>query len=331
MPAPPSEFQKATSQAQHEAMLIFHVRDARQKAMPAAVAEALSLLARFRPRMAKGGPLGETRGIFWLYLEEGALPSAEDMFPLLGYTSSVQLVKFLEKPRQKAKKKPRELTWRGRPFELDYLYKEDPEEFRENAPDRRTFLLTAEDGSVREVRGYRGDSGTLSRRGLPVADARLLVNLAFVEPGGRLLDPFAGAGGVVIEALHAGQLVHSLDIDPLLARGLVHLGSNHVVGDSRHMPFEDAMFDSVATEVPFEVSATQAVADSVAEIARILKPSGRAAMMVGKSQATAVRGSALGASLLPRFEMEIDRKGLPVFVFAWQKQSDNSNPSEDGN
>jgi len=41
------------------AILIFRVRRARQKAMKAAVAEALSLLAEFQPVLLAGGPLGD--------------------------------------------------------------------------------------------------------------------------------------------------------------------------------------------------------------------------------------------------------------------------------
>ena len=86
---------------------------------------------------------------------------------------------------------------------------------------------------MREIRGYRDDSGPLSRRGLPTYDARMLANVAAAGEGGTLLDPFAGAGGVVIEALAHGCRVVSCDIDPALRYGLASLARSHAVADAR--------------------------------------------------------------------------------------------------
>jgi hypothetical protein len=141
-------------------ILIFRVRRARQKAMKAAIAEALSLLAEFNPSMMAGGPLGDQPGLFWLELEESLVPAAMDRIPLLGYTSAVDMVKFSEgkaKGKGKARRTAIQPTWRGRSFDLEPLYQEDSDEFREQAPDRRSFVLQTQEGDLKAVRGYRGD------------------------------------------------------------------------------------------------------------------------------------------------------------------------------
>ena len=303
------------------AILIFRVRRARLKAMKAAVAEALSLLAQFQPILLPGGPLGDQPGLFWLQMQENDIRAALDRLPLLGYSFAVDKVEFnASKAKRKGRKIASTPTWRGRPFDLESLYNEDSDELREQAPDRRSFLLQDEDGSLKEVRGYRGDSGQLSRRGLPVADARLLANLAFVREGGRLLDPFAGAGGIVLAALGLKQEVFSLDIDPFVKWGLQHQGALHCVGDARNLPFRDGTFDSVATETPFEVDSC-VMADAMDEIARILRPGGHAALMVVERQADSVRERARRSGLTTMIDIPIDRKGLDVIVLAWTKTS----------
>src|ERR1017187_5881392 len=95
-------------------ILIFRVRRARQKAMKAAIAEALSLLAEFNPTMMAGGPLGDQPGLFWLEMEESVIRAAMDRLPLLGYTSAVDMVKFSEgKAKRKTRRTAIQPTWRG--------------------------------------------------------------------------------------------------------------------------------------------------------------------------------------------------------------------------
>lgn len=300
-------------------VLIFRVRRARQKAMKAAIAEALALLADFNPSVLSGGPLGHQPGLFWIELQDSVLPAALDRIPLLGYTFAVDMVKFSEgRSRGRSRRTAIQQKWHGRPFDLQPLHREDSDEFRNQAPDRRSFVLHDKDGSLKEIRGYRGDGGQLSRRGLPVADARLLVNLAFVCLGGKLLDPFAGAGGVVVAALCLQQDVFSVDIDQEVKWGLQHQGSRHCIGDARQLPFRDCVFDSVASEAPFE-AASKLVGDAMTEVARVLRPSGHAAMMVAEHQADVARERAREAGLVATLDTPIDRKGLCVFVLAWNK------------
>lgn len=213
------------------------------------------------------------------------------------------------------------LQWHHHWYRRHRLFEEDPQTIREGAPDRRTFLLETAAGSVRPVTGYRGDGGNMSRRGLAVPDARLLVNLVAAEPGALFLDPFAGVGGLVIEALASGYEVVSADWDPILQHGLAHLGDRHVVADARHLPFPDETFDAIATEPPYHQEATPVVAEALQELYRVLKGGRRLAMLCAGSQAGVLRQQATSQGLQVVLDEVIDRKGLDVVVLVWLKNT----------
>ena len=228
------------------AVLVLHLRAARRKARAAAVAEALALLHDLGPSAPAGGPLSERAGVAWVELPQRALAAATARLPRLGYTTAVDLV-------TPAAGSP-DVTWRGRPWRLERLHTEDAADMREQAPDRREFLFAAGGGPVRPVRGYRGSGGDpLGRRGLPVCDARLLVNLVAPAGPGLLLDPFAGVGGVALAARAAGWATVTGDLDPALRHGLGRLGGGaHLVADARRPPLRAACVDAVATEPPYD-------------------------------------------------------------------------------
>lgn len=306
------------------AILIFRVRRARQKAIKAAIAEALSLLSDLHPMRLAGGPLGDQPGIFWLQLNQTDLPVVTARLPLLGYSVAVEIVRFYEPNMKPKRRRPgSQRTWHGRSFGLELLYNEDSDEFREQAPDKRIFLLQTESGPLKEVRGYRGDSRQLNRRGLPVSDARLLANLALVRDGGRFLDPFAGAGGIVLAALSLKQEVFTVDIDPFVKWGLRHQGARHTVADARHLPFSNDSFDSIATETPFEAD-DDILAEATSEFARLLRPNGHLSIMAAEPQAHIARAQLSAAGLNCTLDTSIDRKGLPVIVLVWIKPPRNS-------
>ena len=185
-------------------------------------------------------------------------------------------------------------------------------------------MLTTPQGEARLVRGYRGDGQALSRRGLPGYDARLLVNLALANRTSNILrvvflDPFAGIGGIVLEAKAHGCRVFSLDVDPALRLGLAHFGAAHVVGDARGLPYVDNAIDAVATEPPYDEQATPAVVQSLVEMARILKPDGGIVMLCAEAQAVALRQQATQLPFKLWLDETIDRKGLGCVLLAWHK------------
>jgi hypothetical protein len=296
--------------------LVFHLRGARRKAIRSAAGEALALLAGLGPEEMAGGPLSELGGIFWLSLPGEKLEEAEPRFPRLGYSTAVDLVESFIAGHGGDREKVR---WRGSNYRLRRLYTEDEAEAREAAPDRRPFAL-AIGGQVRPVKGYRGDGGPLSRRGLPVCDARLLVNLTQATPGARLLDPFAGIGGVLIEAAAAGVAAVSVDNDAFLRYGLARIsGGRHCLADASRLPFRDGTFDAIATEPPYDRSAEPVVPAFVDEAYRVLRQGAFLAVLCSLWQEAPLKAAAADKGFVLRHEERIDRKGSACPALLWRK------------
>ena len=306
-----------------DVLLIFWIRAARRKARNAAVVEVLRLLRDLEVTALPGGPFGDQKGVFWVLIPSSALEPARTRLHRLGYSSAVDaLVPPGEGwPSASARRGVGgTVRWRGQDWDAVRIHQEDEDLHRSLAPDRRAFLIEKQPGVIEAVHGYRGSGGLLSRRGLPVCDARLLVNLVNVpEPGARFLDPFAGVGGLLIEARKAGFHVVSVDVDPILQHGLGALADEHQVSDARSLPFPDASFDALATEPPYHASATESVLESLGELDRVLRPGRSIAMLVAAHQAEALRLRAAGLRLVPFFDAPIDRKGTDVVLLAWDK------------
>jgi hypothetical protein len=297
-----------------ETLLIFHLRTARRKAREAALFEAESLLRDLLVQRESGGPLSEQKGVFWLSLPADQLSTAIERLPRLGYSAAIDGLEPLHGKTSDSVK------WRGRHYLIAKLYESDEKALREQAPDRRSFALQTSDGEVRDVVGYRGDGGQLSKRGLPVIDARLLVNLVYrSNEGALLLDPFAGVGGVLIEAIASGFHVLSGDIDPVLRFGLANTGAAHCVFDAVRLPYPDNSIDGIATEPPYDLEALYTVAAALAEMVRVLRDGGRIAMLCVPSQAPVLCQEAERLGLTPLLDSPIDRKGLPCVVLVWEK------------
>ncbi|MFQ6051181.1 MAG: methyltransferase domain-containing protein [Candidatus Hydrothermarchaeota archaeon] len=91
--------------------------------------------------------------------------------------------------------------------------------------------------------------------------ARCLVNLSRARTNESFLDPFCGAGGILIEAGLVGCRVYGLDLDERVITGvkknLDFYGIKRYVveiGDARDIPFEDIR--AIATDPPYGISAS---------------------------------------------------------------------------
>jgi hypothetical protein len=299
-------------------LLIFHLRQARRKARAAGVAEALGLLRDLQATAPESGPLSERGGLFWISLPHDAVDQAIERLPRLGYTEAVDLLERTTSTRRKFASA--QVRWRGADCKLVRVYEEETEAIREQAPDRRVFLFESTAGEVRPVKGYRGDGKPLSRRALPVYDARLLVNLVNSSRGGVFLDPFAGVGGIILEALASGYRVLSVDVDSTLRHGLAELGARHCVGEAQHLPFSAETVEAIATEPPYDPQAETAVIDSLNEMYRLLKKEGRLALLCAAWQAPGLRQKAETLGLEPYLDSPINRKGTECVVLAWKKK-----------
>ena len=133
-----------------DVILIFHVRSARQKAMAAARAEVMSLLREFWARSySRGDPWVSGEVSSGYAFQNKSSRTSANVCPYSDTRLRVQRVVVLEgKPHGKARKGHSTQVWRGRPFQLVPLYAEDDKDFREKAPDRRTFVLRIHDGLV---------------------------------------------------------------------------------------------------------------------------------------------------------------------------------------
>jgi hypothetical protein len=298
------------------AMLVFHLRPARRRARAAAVAEALALLGDLAPSAPAGGPLADRGGVFWVELPGRRLNAATARLPRLGYSTAVDL---LVAGQTAGRGGGPGVRWRGRGWRLERLYAEDPAGHRERAPDRREFWFPAGGGPARPVRGYRGGGAALDRRGLPVCDARLLVNLVAPARPGRLLDPFAGVGGVALEARAAGWSTVTADLDPALRHGLGRLGGVHLVADARALPLRPGCLDAVATEPPYDRAVGPLADQALAETHRLLRPGGAAAFLCAAWQAAGLRATAAALGLRVVLDCPVDRKGLEVVALAWRR------------
>ena len=302
--------------------LIFHLRPARQKARNVAVFEVLSLLRDLNPQAPVGGPLADQGGVFWITLPPNTLDLALPRLSRLGYTTAVDLLEPLpsgSKRHTKKKQSPDTITWRGQPHRLVRVFEEDATEARESAPDRRTFIFETDDGQIRPIKGYRGSSGDLSHRALPVCDARMLANLALQDDSDSLLDPFAGTGGILLEAPSQTRTL-SGDSDPALRHGLRQLVTLHCLTDAAQLPYSDNSIPAIATEPPYNSSSTPKVADALAEMIRVLKPGGRIAMLCASHQGDPLRQAALRFALEVHVDSPVNRKGTECAVLVWGKQ-----------
>jgi tRNA (guanine10-N2)-dimethyltransferase len=119
--------------------------------------------------------------------------------------------------------------------------------------------------------------------------ARTLVNIAGIQQGDVLLDPFCGTGGILIEADLLGAYAIGSDFDPLMIRGSRQNipGSDLLLADATHLPFRDSTVDAVVTDFPYGQSVCIKKADSMdrlygdalEEIQRVLKRGKRAVVV----------------------------------------------------
>jgi len=122
-------------------------------------------------------------------------------------------------------------------------------------------------------------------------DARFLFNIADPKPTDAILDPFAGFGGLVLEGRRRGLTIFVSDIDDSLSPGLsVNFPNLYVVADARHLPTRTDYFDLIVTEPPFRSSCRQAVMDSLPELLRVTKHTGRMILLVAMDMCDRIHG-----------------------------------------
>lgn len=306
-----------------ETLLIFRVKNSRIKAKKACIMEVYAILKDLKGQFLVDGPLNQIRGIFSFMVPVHHLDSIHRRAGSLGYVSSIYRADFdrIDFRNHTDLEIKDRLIWKKQPFSLTVFYEADEASLRERAPDKRFFRILDHEGRVKDITGYRGDGSELGKRALPVEDARLLINLSFPQEGDTLLDPFAGAGGILYEAGDPIRLLKcwSADIDPILKPGLEMFGSRHITSDVTELSLPDEFFDCICTEVPFSEHAVDTILKGMENLYRMLKFTGRLVLMCSEQQSGSLvqQGEALHLNIY--FNMPVNRKGTSVYVLAWSK------------
>ncbi len=124
--------------------------------------------------------------------------------------------------------------------------------------------------------------------------ARALVNLARVRAGDRLLDPFCGTGGILIEGGLVGADIIGSDIDPRMIEGC-EMNLEHYLGKDSGSQLHEldvadiekfGKVDAIVTDPPYGRSASTAKEDveelyirAFGSFVKILKSGGRLAIV----------------------------------------------------
>jgi tRNA (guanine10-N2)-dimethyltransferase len=89
--------------------------------------------------------------------------------------------------------------------------------------------------------------------------ARSLINISQAREGERLLDPFAGTCGILIEACLIGIEGVGIEVQARLAKGalcnLESLDCCLLLGDAKRLPFSDRSFHAAVLDTPYGRSA----------------------------------------------------------------------------
>ena len=108
---------------------------------------------------------------------------------------------------------------------------------------------------------------------------RRLTAASVVQPGDRVLDAACGTGDLALAALEAGGDVTALDFsERMLERARRKSDAiEWVLGDVLALPFESAAFD--AATIGFGIRNVDDLDAGLRELARVLRPSGRLAVL----------------------------------------------------
>ncbi|MHC1574760.1 MAG: methyltransferase domain-containing protein [Candidatus Methanogasteraceae archaeon] len=103
--------------------------------------------------------------------------------------------------------------------------------------------------------------------------ARAIVNLCEIRTGDRVLDPFCGTGGILVEAGMIGASVIGIDVQESMVHGARMNLKDHgfeyqlICGDSCNLPLRDQSIDVVVTDPPYGRSAV-VMAESIVSLYR---------------------------------------------------------------
>jgi hypothetical protein len=309
------------------------IRNSRLKAKQLAILEMVFAQYDNEIMAIKNGPLGDIKGLISFFCPKKNLALFKDRLFGIGYCFQFYELDFENGSCENATdlNSINPLVWKGRKFSINNFFTQDNAIYEEQSPHRRAFKILSNDGEVKTIFGYRGDGREFGRRSLPVEDSRCMVNISLPHKNKKMLDPFAGAGGIIysFRFLVPDGTMTSIDIDPVLKPGLEFFGSTHHVMNAVNVSFAEGSFDSVITEVPFSQNAIDFIIQTLTKLNTCLSNSGVLVIMCGKDQVKKIYNAldGLGNSLL--FNYAVNRKGIDVEISIWWKDKNLPDGMED--
>ena len=306
-------------------VILCKIRSSRVKAKQIAVLEMILLGFDNEILFIKNGPLGDVKGTISFLCPREKLMSFKEKLNFLGYCNAFYLLDFENFTNKNIiglySNNP--TIWKGRKFSVAVLFNQDNKVYSEQSPHNREFRIIDNNNEIKHIRGYRGDGSELGKRALPVEDARCMVNLSQPWKNKKMIDPFAGAGGIIYQFKYIvpDGIMTSIDIDPILRPGLEFYGSTHYVMNAGEAFFQENSFDSVITEVPFSDNAEIDIVKTLKNINTCLSKNGVYVIMCKEDQTEFIRETMEELNNFQLFGHEIDRKGIDVEIQIWHKNS----------
>lgn len=307
-------------------VLCCKLRNSRIKSKQLGIMEMLMLNYDLNVLFIKNGPLGDVKGLVSFAVDKNSWDKVISRLNCLGYFNKFYTLDF---KNDKAENNSdietiNPLNWKGLKYSLNTVFIQDEKLYEEQSPHNRIFKIMSHNGEEREIRGYRGNGTDLGRRALPVEDARCLVNLSMPYVENRVLEPFAGGGGIVFmyKYINPDIDITSIDIDEALKPGLEYYGAKHIVGNSATVHLTES-YDAIVTEVPFSGNATEQVICSFKNFYNNLTQMGIIVLMCGIDQNHEIFEcfkNDLDSNLL--FSKNLNRKGTDVVIQVWTKNFD---------
>lgn len=154
------------------------------------------------------------------------------------------------------------------------VYVQNEKKRLNRSPHERSFLIR-KDGEFIKAKGHK------FHRGVSPLDAKFIYNISKVDVNSKVLDPFAGFAGLVLEARRRNIEIFASDVDPILYPGLAEATAGKcLISDARRLPFISDFLDAVITEPPFQKKYLDAVIESLSEFCRIVKNNGKLVLLI---------------------------------------------------
>lgn len=308
------------------------LRNSRIKSKQLAIMEMLLMNYDLGLRFIKNGPLGDVKGLVSFMISKDKMDSLKERLNRIGYFNEFYLLNFdAETCENKSNIETiNPLVWKGLDFSIETIYTQDEKLYESQSPHNRIFKIISYNGEEKILNGYRGNGTDMGRRALPVEDARCLVNLSIPFNENKVLEPFAGGGGIIYmyKYINPNVDITSIDIDETLKPGLEYYGAKHIVGSSANVHLSES-YDAIVTEVPFSNNATDSVVEAIKNVYANLDEKGIIVLMCGALQSHDIANCLkedLNSNLL--FKKELNRKGTDVVIQVWTKNFELYNELE---